>query len=447
MAAEPSPAPDAASTRASANQVVAVEFGAQNFLTGDEIVIDEVRGDRPELKEGGTYRVRGRYTLGSRPEALLALFVTNGDSSGAQKTAVVAAGSGSFDLRFTLERSGGPHVSFYPTGGGSSFGGIYFGRGSTLYRGGGSIVDAVGPMKPKPPSSAPTSSLPAEAQARLAQAEQAMGARNFKAAREIAGPLFEAYPSVYTVQDFRCQLAILQMLAREDQAVECAAFNRLSGPPGAGEAAQGAPQTPSNPEAGLARPQQDVAGPAQTAASDHRVLRHAGRPEESSASEPAEDGGDQAQAAPGQPAPNPRELVARYFTGLRWSIAPGAVFGNGKAGISLGGQLEYGVDTGSVIVMPGVSLAGYFLEPNVYVGMPTVRIVLPLGPFAPFIEGGVGLGAVTQPSQISLAVLGGAGFVLHPTPDFILGLELGYETIVQTDFRVIIFGPIFAFSF
>ena len=28
-----------------------------------------------------------------------------------------------------------------------------------------------------------------------------------------------------------------------------------------------------------------------------------------------------------------------------------------------------------------------------------------------------------------------------------LGLEVGYETIVGTDFRVIILGPIFAFSF
>jgi hypothetical protein len=41
------------------------------------------------------------------------------------------------------------------------------------------------------------------------------------------------------------------------------------------------------------------------------------------------------------------------------------------------------VDTGSIIVMPGLDLAGYFVDSNVYVGMPMVELVLPLGPFAP----------------------------------------------------------------
>jgi hypothetical protein len=267
-----------------------------------------------------------------------------------------------------------------------------------------------------PLASGQTSSLSAEAQARLVQAQEAMSARNLKAAREIAGPLFETYPNVYAVQDFRCQLAILEWLPREDQEVECAALKRLSGPPDAGAAARGTPKPASNQPSGLE--QQNWPGPQEAPASEA-----------------------------GEPTHRGRELVARRYTGLRWSIGPGAVFRSGKAGFSLAGRLEYGVDTGSVIVMPGLSLAGYFLDPNVYVGMPTVELVLPLGPFAPFVEGGAGVGAVTQPSQTSLAVLGGGGFVLHPTPSFMLGLEVGYETIVGTDFRVIILGPIFAFSF
>ncbi len=265
-----------------------------------------------------------------------------------------------------------------------------------------------------------------------------MSARNLKAARDIAGPLFEAYPNVYAVQDFRCQLAILEWLPREDQEVECAALKRLSRPPDAGAAARGAPPPASNQQPGLERPLKDLAGPQEAPAGDPNV------------SGPPQGGANQADAAPsqaGEPTHRARELVVRHYTGLRWSIAPGAVFRSGKAGFSLAGRLEYGVDTGSVIVMPGVSLAGYFLDPNVYVGMPTVELILPLGPFAPFVEGGAGVGAVTQPSQTSLAVFGGGGFVLHPTPSFVLGLEVGYETILGTDFRVIILGPIFAFSF
>lgn len=266
-----------------------------------------------------------------------------------------------------------------------------------------------------------------------------MSARNLKGAREIARPLFEAYPNVFVVQDFRCQLALLEWLPREQQETECAALNRLSGPPDAGAAAHGVPQPPSNPPPDLGRPQNDLAGAQVPPSSESPSVRG-----------PAEGDENQARAEPSQsshPAPTGRELVAPYYTGVRWSIAPGAVFGNGKAGFSLAGRIGYGVDTGSVIVMPGVSLAGYFLNPNVYVGMPTVELVLPIGPFAPFVEGGAGIGVVTQPSQTSLAVLGGGGFVLHPTREFLLGLELGYETIVGTDFREIILGPIFAFTF
>jgi len=283
------------------------------------------------------------------------------------------------------------------------------------------------------------SSLPAEAQARLAQAQQAMNARSLTAAREIASPLFEAYPNVYAVQDFRCQLAIVQWLPREDQEVECAALKRLSALPEAGPAARAPSQPASDQQPAPARPRQEWPSPQEAPTSEHP-----------SVSGPPEGGGNQAETAPSQasaPADRTRELVARHYTGLRWSIAPGAVFRKGKAGFSLAGRLEYGLDTGSVIVMPGVSVAGYFLDPNVYVGMPTVGLVLPLGPFAPFVEGGAGVGAVTQPSQTSLAVLGGGGFVLHPTPSFMLGVDVGYETIVGTDFSVIIFGPIFAFSF
>jgi hypothetical protein len=140
--------------------------------------------------------------------------------------------------------------------------------------------------------------------------------------------------------------------------------------------------------------------------------------------------------------------VARNYTGLRWSIAPGGVFGNGKAALSLSGRLGYGFDTGSVIVMPGLSVSGYFLSPNVYVGMPILELVLPFGAFAPFVEGGAGVGMVTAPDETSsLAVFGGGGFVFHPTQHFLLGLQAGYEAILGTRFSLILFGPLFSFNF
>jgi hypothetical protein len=143
----------------------------------------------------------------------------------------------------------------------------------------------------------------------------------------------------------------------------------------------------------------------------------------------------------------PRELIARYYDGLHVGIDPGAAFGNGKVGFGLAVHGEYGIDTGSVIVAPGLNIAAYFLDPNVYIGMPTASLVLPIGWFVPFIKGGVGVGQVTRPSNTGLALLGAGGFMIHASPNVALGVEGGYQTILRTDFGVILLGPIFAIAF
>jgi hypothetical protein len=49
-----------------------------------------------------------------------------------------------------------------------------------------------------------------------------------KGARVTAAPLFTAYPDVYAVQDFRCQLAMAQTLPWEAKKAECAQLMKLS---------------------------------------------------------------------------------------------------------------------------------------------------------------------------------------------------------------------------
>jgi hypothetical protein len=142
-----------------------------------------------------------------------------------------------------------------------------------------------------------------------------------------------------------------------------------------------------------------------------------------------------------------REAIASHYAGFHLAIDPGVVFGNGKAGFALALRLEYGIDTGSLIIAPGVALGAYFLDPNVYVGMPTVKLTLPIGWFVPFIEGGAGVGVVTQPSDTGLALTGGGGFMIHASPNIAIGVDAGYETILGTDFGVITVGPVLALSF
>lgn len=103
----------------------------ESFASGDLIVIREVLAPRAELAPGDRVVVRGDYRLGSRAEAKLGLSLTTLVRSGptpvlpASRQAV-SAGQGTFTLETEIRQAGALHVSFYPAGSGSSFGGIYF---------------------------------------------------------------------------------------------------------------------------------------------------------------------------------------------------------------------------------------------------------------------------------------------------------------------------------
>ena len=145
-----------------------------------------------------------------------------------------------------------------------------------------------------------------------------------------------------------------------------------------------------------------------------------------------------------------RMLVSLYNSGFHWGIAPGVVFSRGKAGFALGLRFGYGFDTGSVILVPGVRLSGYFVDPNVYLGMPTFKLVLPIDRFAPFVEGGAGVGHVaganSTPAETGAALMGGGGFMIHFSR-VAFGAEASYQVITGTPFKGFGVGPILAIGF
>jgi hypothetical protein len=118
-------------------QPVAVPFqiGNAGFAPGDAIDITAITGDRPGIEVGGHYHVEGTWKLASRDAGLAALFSTNGEITGAHGLQV-RRGAGTFAFDVTVEREGYLHVSFYPEPQGTSFGGLYFGTGTNVYRGG-----------------------------------------------------------------------------------------------------------------------------------------------------------------------------------------------------------------------------------------------------------------------------------------------------------------------
>lgn len=156
-----------------------------------------------------------------------------------------------------------------------------------------------------------------------------------------------------------------------------------------------------------------------------------------------------------EPMSEGRRIVVAYNTGFQWGISPGVILGKEKTSFFLGLRLGYGFDTGKVIIVPGVRLTGYFTDPNVYVGMPVVKLVYPIDRFAPFVEGGAGYGHISSfdvgktsvPAESGLALFGGAGFMIHFSWKFGLGVEGTYQTITGTEFSGFGIGPIIALAF
>ncbi|MDP1590660.1 MAG: hypothetical protein Q8M07_23100 [Prosthecobacter sp.] len=101
-------------------------IGHSAFLPGDSVHITKVQ------RGGGFMTVTADYELASADKANISLYITSTKDSGGTKTdpnqrKTIAKGKGRVVLHHPDVREGMPHVSFYPSGGGSSFGGIYFG--------------------------------------------------------------------------------------------------------------------------------------------------------------------------------------------------------------------------------------------------------------------------------------------------------------------------------
>jgi len=146
-----------------------------------------------------------------------------------------------------------------------------------------------------------------------------------------------------------------------------------------------------------------------------------------------------------------RAIVSAWNSGFQWGLSPGVVFVEGGARFALGVRLGWGFDTDSVIVVPGVRGAFYFTDPNVYLGMPIVKLVYPIDRFAPFVEGGAGIGHLAAgagtASGTGAALFVGGGFMIHFTRAFALGAEVNYQTVTNTPFKGMGVGPILALAF
>jgi beta-lactamase regulating signal transducer with metallopeptidase domain len=101
-------------------------IGHSSFLPGDSIRITQVQ------RTDGFMTITAEYELASADAASISLYITSTKDNGRTKTdpnqrKAITKGKGRVILHLPDVREGMPHVSFYPSGGGKSFGGIYFG--------------------------------------------------------------------------------------------------------------------------------------------------------------------------------------------------------------------------------------------------------------------------------------------------------------------------------
>jgi len=142
-------------------------------------------------------------------------------------------------------------------------------------------------------------------------------------------------------------------------------------------------------------------------------------------------------------------IVRRFERGFHLTIAPSVYFptGPGKTGFALGVEGRYGIDLGPVILAPGAMFTAYFGDRNVYQGAGILRATFPVGSFGPYVEGGVGVGTITSPSETGVLVLVGGGFMLYVGDRFGLGLNVSYEKITGTEFGAFTIGPSILLAF
>jgi len=116
---------------------VGYTLGPQFFREGDHIVIEAVEASSSRFQVGETVHVKGRYTLQSREEAKIGIFVTQITGEGRssilpEQQCAVNKGEGEFEVTIQIRHAGYLHVTYYPVEGGSGFGGVYFGKSKQM---------------------------------------------------------------------------------------------------------------------------------------------------------------------------------------------------------------------------------------------------------------------------------------------------------------------------
>ena len=120
----------------------------------------------------------------------------------------------------------------------------------------------------------------------------------------------------------------------------------------------------------------------------------------------------------------------------------------GRLGLTLAGELRYGIALGPLVLAPGVRVASLFVAGAIgLAGLAGLRLTLPLPQIAPYVALGVGPGYRSGPAQLALAYQGSAGLTVPFSERITVGIEASYLQLVDVHFRRLSFGPTVSLGF
>lgn len=136
----------------------------------------------------------------------------------------------------------------------------------------------------------------------------------------------------------------------------------------------------------------------------------------------------------------------------RWSLNFTPVLLMKERDYDLGGgvdpELKYTLDRGGVRLSAGLRVGGYYAKDEFGItAMPTIRLMVPVGPVEPYVSFGMGYGWLTKTRHSDVATMSRIGVVFRISENFGLGVEGTIQKIDGSNWVFPSFGSAIAINF
>lgn len=111
-------------------------------------------------------------------------------------------------------------------------------------------------------------------------------------------------------------------------------------------------------------------------------------------------------------------------------------------------ELKYTLDRGAVRLSAGLRVGAYYAK-NLFgvTAMPTLRLLVPVGPVEPYVSFGMGYGWLPKLEHSGIATMSRLGVVFRFSENFGLGVEGTLQRIERSAFEFPSFGSAMSFNF